>query len=291
MLISRGCINRCSFCNEYTDWIRYQFRDPTIVVEELAYQKSIHPTITAFWLSCSNLAGNIPKLKQFCELLTQKNLHISWDSQLSISTALNPDLLKLMKSSGCNFLHYGLESASNKVLKLMNKGYNRKTADRIIQDTIRCGIKFNFNIVVGFPGESNYNFIETLFFIKKILKYGISNSTAICYISPGSVLFHHFEKFKIIDYEQEFWRTKDSWNTLHVRKARQYFTKKLYQSKLLNPTLIKQSKFRNSKVAFKFFDLLSYLLFSLWLVWVICSLLIISVYNKAKFSLKNSTSD
>lgn len=57
VIASRGCVNRCSFCNEWTCWKRYQFRSPEKIFEEILFQKEQNPQMKKFWLSCSNLSG------------------------------------------------------------------------------------------------------------------------------------------------------------------------------------------------------------------------------------------
>jgi radical SAM superfamily enzyme YgiQ (UPF0313 family) len=234
VVISKGCINRCAFCNEYLAYNKYQFREPKLVLEEIVFQQNLYPEIKTIWLTCSNIIGNIPKLKDFCNTIIINKLAIPWVSQLSINKNLTPELFALLKKSGCEQLIYGLESASNHVLKLMNKGYTKKLAKNVLQNTAKAQIKFSFNTVVGFPGESIWNFIETLFFIKRFLIYYITPSIATCKTLENSRIRMHYSEYNIISHKNNDWQTNDGKNTLALRDLRSKITQQLYNSRVLN---------------------------------------------------------
>lgn len=282
VMISRGCVNRCSFCNEWTCWNKYQFRDPVKVADEIKYQLEKNPRIKTFWLTCSNMGGNIQEVKKFCDLLIQEQIHITWDSQLAIRKELTPELLKKMKEAGCNYLHYGLESASNRVLRLMNKGYERKLAARVLMDTAKANISFNFNLIVGFPGENTLNFIETLFFVKRFLRYGIASSVAACNIPINSSLNKHYEKYHIISHGSSTWRTINNRNTYKIRQLRMYFTRQLYNSKIINLFHLAYRLLKKNSFLSLLFHYFSYFIFFAWVSHVFFILAVISVYNSAK---------
>jgi radical SAM superfamily enzyme YgiQ (UPF0313 family) len=241
VIASRGCSNRCSFCNEWTCWSNYQFRSPDKIVAEIKYLKKNFPQIKSFWLTCSNLNGDIKLLNELCELLINEDLNILWESQLSIRKTVSIELLVKMKKAGCNYINYGLESSSNKILKLMNKGYNKKIAYQVIQDTIQANLNSNFNIVLGFPGERTSDFIETLFFIKYFAKYGIHESVAICNIVINSKLYNEYQDYSILNFSTDNWFTIGSRNTPFIRKIRLSFSKQLYNSQILNLFFIQKN--------------------------------------------------
>lgn len=289
VIASRGCVNRCSFCNEWTCWKKYEFRPPEEIVAEIKYHVKHTPQIKTFWLSCSNLNGNIKKLEQFCDVMIRENLSVRWDSQMAIRDALSPELLRKMKAAGCNYLHFGLESASNKVLKLMNKGYNRKTASRVLNHVSKAEIQFNFNIIVGFPGETTFNFIETLFFIKRFLRHGVASSVAMCNVPIHSSLYEHPYRYSIEKHQAVDWRTTNNWNNIAIRKKRAHFAQSLYHSKFLNLFFL-STRFHQicrfignnsmkllADFVSKLLHVLSYPIFLTWLAYVVIYLYITSL--------------
>ncbi|HOE05287.1 MAG TPA: radical SAM protein [Bacteroidales bacterium] len=232
--VSNGCVNRCAFCYECKIQKKYSFREPEKIVEEIVFQQKQFQQIEYFWLTCSNIGGDIEQLTKMCSLLHDKALGIKWISQIAIHPKLTPELIQLMKYSGCAQMYFGIESGSTRVLNLMNKRFSSSLAKKQLSEFAYAGIEIDFNIVVGFPGETNYDFIKTLFFIKRFLKYNISPSVATCKISEGSRLHRFSEKYEVVNPNSENWSTKDGKNNLMIRNLRKKYTDKLYGFRLIN---------------------------------------------------------
>ena len=235
MAVSRGCVNRCTFCNEYMNWDKYQFRSAVKVAEELAFQSELHPGIRYFWLTGSTINGNMTKLEELCDAIIAKGLKIKWHSQLSFRKEMTVSILLKMKKAGCQYLHYGLESADDYVLNLMNKPFDRKLAHTVLKNTRKAGIRFNINLIAGFPGEETMNFIHNLTFIRTYLNSNIAPSVAACQISKNSSLFKNPAGFGIAEIHSVHWRTTDMRNTLAIRQQRVKIIETLFSNRLLNP--------------------------------------------------------
>lgn len=144
----------------------------------------------------------------------------------------------MLKDSGCDYLHFGLESGSSKVLRLMNKTYEKNLAAKVLKETFKSNINFNFNIIVGFPGETTIDFIKTLLFIRKFLYCNIAPSVAICNIPINSALYKHPKKYGI-NFINNTWYVNNPINTKVIRQLRYKYVLGLYNSKILNSNLNK----------------------------------------------------
>lgn len=121
ILASRGCPNRCSFCNyPYLDRYKLRIRPAENVVDEIEYQKEKY-SIELFHFNDSSINASIPFLSKMCDLIIQRNISIRWGSSVSIKAEMSRRLFEKMKASGCEYLSFGIESASPKVLKDMKK--------------------------------------------------------------------------------------------------------------------------------------------------------------------------
>ncbi|VFP78260.1 tRNA-2-methylthio-N(6)-dimethylallyladenosine synthase [Buchnera aphidicola (Cinara cuneomaculata)] len=84
----------------------------------------------------------------------------------------NNDLIEAYKyiPQLTNFLHLPVQSGSNKVLKLMKRGYSTEYYEDIVNKLkfIRPTMSISSDFIVGFPGETNHDFQKTLDFISKI---------------------------------------------------------------------------------------------------------------------------
>lgn len=222
---SRGCINRCSFCSESPHWVRYRRRSAQNIFEEIRYQMKRLPEVDAFWFNDSLINGDIDTLNKLCNLLIKSDIKIKWGGQAMIRKEMTIDLLRKIKLSGCNLISYGIESGSNKVLKLMRKGYPAELAEKVVRDASDAGINVIFNIIVGFPGETENEFKETKDFVSRCKNYATHIETPMFLLLKGSYVYDNLDKFGVSaihhtdDYQLK-WKTKDDLNTYVTRKQR-----------------------------------------------------------------------
>ncbi len=166
ILISRGCIGRCVFCIDHLMCGNYRYRAPEKIVDEIRYH--IHTNkINNFSFNDLICNGNLKQLEKLCQLIIESGLNITWGSYAMIRKDMDLKLLKKMKKAGCAWLCYGVESGCNRTLKRMDKFYASEDAEMVIRATHEAGIQTALNIIVGFPGETEEDFQETLSFIKR----------------------------------------------------------------------------------------------------------------------------
>jgi len=115
------------------------------------------------FLSDRNRAENI--LGLFLTYRIHKK--IKWFAQAKV-TAVNKDLLKLMKEAGCVGVEYGFESGSQRILDAMNKKVKVEDNLRVARLTNEVGLRYQANIITGYPGETREDFQDTVKFLKKI---------------------------------------------------------------------------------------------------------------------------
>lgn len=222
---SRGCLNNCSFCDQSSHWGKYRSRSAQNIVSEIAFQLKNYPDIKQFFFNDYLINGNLKTLNELCDLIIANNMDINWCSYAVIRREMDNYLLHKMKLAGCNSLIYGVESGSNRVLKLMKKGYTAELAEQILRSTFESGICADFNIIVGFPGETELDFRETIEFVRRCNKYAGHIDLHTCLVLKGSHLFLHSELFKIspINYNTDWqlkWETRDGLNTYDIRMKR-----------------------------------------------------------------------
>ena len=197
LYLSRGCINKCSFCNDHVISVPYRTRSPKYVMEEILfhYQNGAR----SFFFCDLLVNGNLKYLEQLCGLIVSSNINIDWTAQAVIRKGMNASLLQKLRDSGCGSLVYGVESFSDNVLKIMNKSYTPEDAVEQLKNTQRAGIKTLINIIVGFPGESDNDFEVTKKTFNNYHMYIDEVSSAqICHLTPGSDIDINPDKYNIV---------------------------------------------------------------------------------------------
>ncbi|NOZ84747.1 MAG: radical SAM protein [Deltaproteobacteria bacterium] len=220
---SRGCIRHCVYCVEHLIWQRYRVRSAGNVLGEILDRverlgaKSVE-------FNDSLLNGHPRILGQLCDGLIDAKAGVSWGGQAIIRKEMTPGLLEKMYNAGCRQLTYGLESASPLVLGLMGKPTDLKVISNVIKHTHEAGIIQKVNIMVGFPGETETEFQQTLDFLSRHADYidEINPSDAFTGIIPGTELFKRAQDFGVcfVNNNHYFWETKDGSNTMAVRIER-----------------------------------------------------------------------
>ncbi len=115
---SRGCVNHCRFCATGSIYRRTHCnRPPREVVDELAEQ----PQKFVFFVD-DNIIGNVDAAKELFRLLIP--LRRRWIGQASLTFTEDPELMDLMKRSGCAGLVVGFESVTPENIRQMDKNCN-----------------------------------------------------------------------------------------------------------------------------------------------------------------------
>lgn len=227
VMMSRGCVAKCTFCAETRFWKGFRIREAEITANEIIQLKKLH-NISEFYLSDSLINGNHRILNDLAELLIEADQRIRWSGYARLDKNLTPELLEKLSRSGLYLMSFGLETGSQKIMDLMEKRTTVDVAEKVIRDSFEAGIAVNVNLVVGFPGEGEQEFQETLDFLKRNEKYIQSVSTGeTLAVIAGTPLFEHPERFGIqtlnggIQYDsQGNWVSKDGTNTYSIRRER-----------------------------------------------------------------------
>ncbi len=176
IITSRGCPFQCSFC-AYSN-MGFRFRSPESVIEELKWlKKTTGLKSVLFFDDLIGLQkGNFEKI---CELMIKENLKLKWVA-CTRANLLNEEMLKLMKKAGCVEIPIGIESGSEKILKMTNKGISLDDIRKAAKLLHKVGILFYGMAIIGLPGETRETIEETIKFIKEIDPF----YTQFCFATP-----------------------------------------------------------------------------------------------------------
>ncbi len=154
--LSRGCAwQQCSFCKTTLSMVK-SFQQPP---EELAYQHIKH-TIAEFGIRkfmFSDESAHPIVLEYISRRLLSDGLSTNWIAHTRVSRLLTQERCKLFKDAGCTKLSLGVESFSNRVLKLMRKGITCELTDEVIRG-IEGAAPLNLYMILGFPSETEEEF-------------------------------------------------------------------------------------------------------------------------------------
>jgi len=168
--IMRGCTNRCSFCTFPLIEPKIEFKSYKKVISELKKMKQEYRYNFFDFNTSSTLDLSYEYLDGLCDVLIKERLNMRWKA-CSIAGRLDKKILKKMYQAGCRYLEFGIESGSDRILKIMNKKFSSEEASKILKASYEAGIKNVVNFIIGHPQETKEDFNKTLVFIKKNKRY------------------------------------------------------------------------------------------------------------------------
>jgi radical SAM superfamily enzyme YgiQ (UPF0313 family) len=114
-----------------------------------------------------NFTAHPGRLKAVMEMMIREDFDFSW-SAFARATAISPEVVGLMKASGCEFINMGLESGSREILRNMDKRLDPGRAMDAVRLLGEQGIATLGGVIIGYPGETRDTFEETMDFIREI---------------------------------------------------------------------------------------------------------------------------
>ena len=174
--IMYGCNNFCSYCIVPYTRGRERSRQPADIVAETArLAASGYKEVTLLGQNVNSYGRGLEPGLDFAELL-EKVHQIDGIERIRFTTSHPKDVSDRMIAAMaalpkcCHHIHVAMQAGSNKTLKAMNRGYTREHYLDVI-GRLRSAIPdiaISTDIIVGFPGESEADFAETLDMVQRI---------------------------------------------------------------------------------------------------------------------------
>ena len=170
-----GCNNFCSYCIVPYVRGRERSRKPEAIVKEV--ERLVADGVSEVMLLGQNVNSYGKTLENpvtFAQLLTMLE-EVEGLKRIRFMTShpkdLSDELIEVMAKSKkiCHHLHLPLQSGSSRVLKEMNRRYDKEKYLNLVEKirTAIPDISLTTDIIVGFPGETEEDFQETLDVVKK----------------------------------------------------------------------------------------------------------------------------
>ncbi len=165
IITTRGCPYSCIYCSApITAGKRMRYRDPVKVVD------GIEMLIKNYGVKEVQIEDDNFTLKRkhtvaICEEILKRKIEINWGLPNGVRIdKLDPDLLKLMRKSGCYQMSLGIESANQRILDLIKKNLNKDLVRKVVDDIKNAGIESVGFFMLGFPTETKNEIKETINF-------------------------------------------------------------------------------------------------------------------------------
>lgn len=235
---SRGCPYKCTFCAIVATFKRtVRFRSPETVFEEIQ-EVNKKFSIDHIVIADDTFGLKKGRIESLCEGFAKSGLK-SWSCDTRVDSVTR-ESLKIMKASGCTKVAFGVETGSDRVIKLNEKKIDLHRVRQAIAWSKEAGIKhIEANFIVGsHPEETLDDLKKTQKLIKELDVTFVSISVIVPY--PGTPNYEIFKKNGFI-YTDDWSKyvmfgQAPGWRTKHFTAEELLkYQKKLNTSFYLNP--------------------------------------------------------
>lgn len=200
MNTSRGCPFDCTFCSVGFVWgQKYTYFSAERIVAEIEYLIEKYQ-IKGIYFREDNFTANLTRTIKFCETLLTRNIKLSWACETRVSN-LPEEVLKLMSAAGCKAVFLGIESGSQRILNIINKGITVEQIASVVTWCKKYDIKTYCSLLTGLPGETFSDYLMTREMLNRLqpYQYGFNVFVGI----PGSMLYEHTVQNNTYEYRDD----------------------------------------------------------------------------------------
>ncbi len=175
MTMAHGCYwAKCSFCDVSLDYIkRYE---PQTVKSLCDNVETIMQQTGESGFHFVDEAAPPVLMRAFAIEVIRRRLNITWWTNVRFERSFTADLCILLKQSGCIAVSGGLEVASNRILKMINKGIDIEQVANVTAYFAEAGIMVHAYLMYGFPTQTEQETINSLEVVRQLFEKGTVHS-------------------------------------------------------------------------------------------------------------------
>jgi anaerobic magnesium-protoporphyrin IX monomethyl ester cyclase len=206
IITSRGCPFQCAFCMvPKMSGKVFRARSPKNVVDELEWLRDVNGA-GAFSICDEVFTYDKNRVFDICEGIKKRNIDLLWDCQTR-GDQISKKLLAEMRAANCQLISFGVESGSQKMLDIMNRGTTVEENERAIGWAKEAGLSVGISMIVGYPGETMDMLEQTLDFVRRTEP----DDAYLSFATP-------FPGTKLYDLVKDLgWKMSDEWTHYETR--------------------------------------------------------------------------
>jgi anaerobic magnesium-protoporphyrin IX monomethyl ester cyclase len=198
---SRGCYwSKCAYCVDLPlPKPSYRRKDPRLVIRDM---KELKARYNAGYLFFGDPGLSPRQMREISERMIAENVKMDWWTMARLDPGFDRKLFDLAHKAGLRQVNFGFESANDRVSRFLDKGNQKDRSARIIKDCAMAGISVDLQTMVGLPGESFQDALDTIDFLvsnKEFISHATFNTY---YLTPFNFIHRYPEKYGI-EYEKD----------------------------------------------------------------------------------------
>ncbi|QHI70401.1 B12-binding domain-containing radical SAM protein [Tichowtungia aerotolerans] len=175
LVLAQGCCwSRCAFCDTSIDYIcRYDPASPKTICDWMESMMAESGS-NGFHFVDEALPPDL--LDGLCSEILKRGLNVEWWGNIRFEKRLGEELVRKMAHAGCIAVTGGLETCSDRTLKLMRKGITVEDASQVLRNFADAGILTHAYLMYGFPTQTRDEVFQGLETVRGLMEEGALHS-------------------------------------------------------------------------------------------------------------------
>lgn len=175
LTMAHGCYwGKCTFCDISLDYIKiYEPISAKILVDRI---EELIKTTGETGFHFVDEAAPPALMREVALEILRRNLVVTWWTNIRFEKSFTRDLCYLLKLSGCVAVSGGLEVASDRLLKLIDKGVSVDQVANVTRNFTEAGIMVHAYLMYGYPTQTVQETVDSLEMIRQMFEMGILQS-------------------------------------------------------------------------------------------------------------------
>lgn len=175
LTMAHGCYwGKCAFCDTSLSYIKdYEPIDAKLLADRI---EQILKQTGENKFHFVDEAAPPTLMKDLAIEIIKRNLNITWWTNIRFEKSFTLDFCRLLKASGCIAVSGGLEVASDRLLKLIQKGVSVKQVAQVTNNFTEAGIMVHAYLMYGFPTQTVQETVDSLEMVRQMFELGIIQS-------------------------------------------------------------------------------------------------------------------
>ena len=171
LMLAHGCYwGKCAFCDGALDYVKRFDQAPVELIVDRMEAVVAQTGQTGFHFV--DEAAPPALLRKLAEEIIRRKLIVSYWTNVRFEKSYTPELCYLLAQSGCIAISGGLEVASPRILKMINKGITVESASESMRNFTEAGIMTHAYLMYGFPTETARETIDSLEVVRNLFANG-----------------------------------------------------------------------------------------------------------------------
>jgi hypothetical protein len=175
LTMAHGCYwGKCTFCDISLDYISlYEPVAAKLIVDRI---EELSKNTGQNGFHFVDEAAPPALMREVALEILRRKITVTWWTNIRFEKSFTQDLCVLLKASGCIAVSGGLEVASDRLLKLIEKGVTVEQVAKVTRNFTQAGVMVHAYLMYGYPTQTIQETIDSLEMVRQLFEVGVLQS-------------------------------------------------------------------------------------------------------------------